>query len=129
MTVFTVKELLKYAIEGEHSVLAHTIYWSMTIQGITLTDDSRKLLDLPFDCDNISQLVQQNSLGMGQIKLYVVKVKADLFALSHSTLHVMPWKQVHIIVVYSTKKLTCIVDAERLLYKYMYLVEIESKLC
>lgn len=80
MTAITVKKLLEYAIEGEHRVLAHTIYWSMTTQGIALTNDSQKLLALPFDCDHISQLVQQNTLGMGQIKLFVVKVKVDLFA-------------------------------------------------
>ena len=123
MTAISVKELLEYAIEGEHSVLAHTIYWSMTTQGIAMKDDSQKLLDLPFDRDNISQLVQQNLLGMGQIKLYVVKVKADLFAFyfAHNALEASTH---HSRLFY--QKATCIVDAERSLYKYMYLVDIDK---
>ena len=78
--MITVKEILEYAVEGEHSVLAHIIFWGMTTQGISPEDDSNKLKDLEFDREAITALVKNNVLGMGQIKLFVVKVSAELFA-------------------------------------------------
>lgn len=125
MTAITVKELLEYAVEDEHIVLAHTIYWSMTTQGVTLDDDSQKLLDLPFEREEISQLVQSNILGMGQVKLYVVKVNSELFAFYFAK-NVLEASAHHSRLF--GHKVTNIVEAERLLYKHMYLVDIDKQM-
>lgn len=123
MTAITVKELLEYAVEGEHSVLAHTIFWSMTTQGISPDDDSEKLKDLPFDEEAISTLVQNNVLGMGQIKLFVVKVRAELFAFYFAR-NVLEANAHHTQLFF--QKPLSIVASERLLHKSMYLADLDK---
>ena len=123
MTVFTVKEMLEYAIEGEHSVLAHMIFWGMTTQGIAPEDDSNKLKDLDFDREAISALVINNVLGMGQIKLFVVKVNAELFAFYFAR-NVLEANAHHTQLFF--QKPLSIVETERLLHKSMYFANLDK---
>ena len=123
MTVITVREILEYAVEGEHSVLAHMIFWSMTTYGIAPEDDSNKLKELPFDREAISELVQKNVLGMGQIKLFVVKVSSELFAFYFAR-NVLEASSYHTRLFFQNP--TSIVEAERLLHKSMYLADLDK---
>lgn len=123
MTVFTVKEMLEYAIEGEHSVLAHMIFWGMTTQGIAPEDDSSKLKDLEFDREAVNALVKNNVFGMGQIKLFVVKVSAELFAFYFAR-NVLEAHSHHTQLFY--QKPLSLVEAERLLHKSMYLADLDK---
>lgn len=125
MTLISVKELLEYAVAGEHSVLAHTIFWGMTTQGISPEDDSEKLKTLPFDREAISALVQNNVLGMGQIKLYVVRVGAELFAFYFAR-NVLEASSHHTRLF--SQKPSTIVEAERLLHKHMYLADLDKSM-
>lgn len=123
MTVITVKEILEYAVEGEHSVLAHMIFWGMTTQGISPEDDSNKLKDLEFDREAITALVKNNVLGMGQIKLFVVKVSSELFAFYFAR-NVLEANAHHTRLF--SQKAASIVEAERLLHKSMYLADLDK---
>lgn len=125
MTIITVKELLEYAVEDEHSVLAHTIFWGMTTQGISPEDDSEKLKELEFDREAISALVKNNVLGMGQIKLYVVRVSTEQFAFYFAR-NALEASSHHTRLFF--QKPSTIVEAERLLHKYMYLADLDKNM-
>lgn len=79
--VTTVKELLDLAVECDMSGVAHHAWWAITQQGIKLQDDVDKLKNIPVDCEAIKELVSNNTLGIGRVKLFVVKApNSDLYA-------------------------------------------------
>ncbi|WP_431030034.1 hypothetical protein [Lysinibacillus sp. LZ02] len=80
MMLITVKDLLDYSIDQEYSMMAHICYWAITTQNVQLEDDSKVIDQLAFGRQAITQLMQQNVLGLGQIKLYVITVNKHLYA-------------------------------------------------
>lgn len=79
--VTTVKEVLDLAVECDMSGVAHHAWWAITQQGIKLQDDIEKLKSIPINHEAINQLVTNNALGIGRIKLFVIKAPgSDLYA-------------------------------------------------
>lgn len=71
--LITVKEILEYATEFELCWLAHQVYWAVSTKQIQLEDDSNKLLEVAYDDAAVREMTNRNVLGIGRIKLYVVK--------------------------------------------------------
>ncbi|MEK5332727.1 MULTISPECIES: hypothetical protein [unclassified Lysinibacillus] len=71
--LITVKEILEYATEFELSWFAHQVYWAVSTNQIQLEDDSNKLLEVAYDVAAVREMTNRNVLGIGRIKLYVVK--------------------------------------------------------
>ena len=125
MTGITVKDLLDFSIDHEYSMMAHICYWAITTQNIRPEYDSKVLDQLVFDKQAITQLMEQNVLGLGQIKLYVVTVSKSLYAfyfarngLEAASHHRRVFReQPHNVV-----------EAPRLLHKLMYLPSIDKEM-
>ncbi|WP_153722988.1 hypothetical protein [Sporosarcina cascadiensis] len=59
-------------------LVAHDIYWAMTRD---LIDPANAICSIPYDNEEVSRLEKENVLGLGSIKLYVIKTKTkDVFA-------------------------------------------------
>ncbi|WP_432702952.1 hypothetical protein [Lysinibacillus sphaericus] len=71
--LITVKEILEYATEFELCWFAHQVYWAVSTKQIQLEDDSNKLLKVAYDDAAVREMTNRNVLGIGRIKLYVVK--------------------------------------------------------
>lgn len=69
----TVKDVLDLAVECDMSMLAHHAYWAITQNVVTLQDSSDKLKSIPVDEQAVQTLIESNMLGIGCIKLFVVK--------------------------------------------------------
>lgn len=70
--IITVKEMFDYAMEFDMKRLAHQIFWAITADKVQLTDDSNRLLKIHFDTETVQNMTEQNVLGLGRVKLYVV---------------------------------------------------------
>ena len=75
----TVKEVLDLAVECDMSMVAHHIWWAMTKKGLALQDDIEKLKNMAVEQEVVQQLMASNILGIGRIKLFVVKC-VDVYA-------------------------------------------------
>lgn len=120
-SLITVQEMLNHAVQYDHVILAHQVYWAITTQNIALTADSNCLKELEYDTDKIQQMAAENLLCIGRIKLYVVssgKMYAFYFAkdaLEASMFHSKKFGE----------KVTQITEASRLLFKPMYLTDLD----
>ena len=81
MTTVTVKEVLDLAIECDMSLVAHHVWWAITEKGVTFQDDIEKLKNISVEQEMVKQLMASNILGIGLIKLFVVKcTDSDVYA-------------------------------------------------
>ncbi len=81
----SVQEVLQLAIEMDMVHLAHRIFWAI-VNGKVEVDEDSKLLDIiDYDDEAIAEMVAQNKLNIGKVKLYVAQTsKPDLFAFYYS---------------------------------------------
>lgn len=81
MNMATVKEVLDLAIEIELTGLAHRVFWAISNDLVTLNDPSERLDTLDYDEEVIAQMVEQNLLQIGKIKLYIIETQqSGIFA-------------------------------------------------
>ncbi|WP_313235545.1 hypothetical protein [Sporosarcina ureae] len=73
--MITVEELFDYALDTDMSLTAHSIFWAITKQEIGINEDSVKLKEIKFDQEAIQLSMKENTLRIGEIKLFVVKSK------------------------------------------------------
>lgn len=55
--------------------LAHRVYWAITQRVVSLDDNSDKLTMIQYDEMEIDNLTQRNMLGIGLVKLFVIKTQ------------------------------------------------------
>ncbi|PIC73683.1 hypothetical protein [Sporosarcina sp. P17b] len=77
--MITVKDMLEYAFEIDLSHLAHSIYWALMTNQITLQDDSEKLKGIEFDEAEVQRMMEQNILDIGKVKLFVMDTENDWY--------------------------------------------------
>lgn len=119
--LITVKEILEYATEFELTWFAHQVYWAVSTQQIQLEDDSNKLLEVAFDDAAVREMTNRNVLGIGRIKLYVVKSFGQFaFYFASDPLEVNMLHQALFGEVAGA-----ITQAHRLLTKVMYFVDFD----
>lgn len=81
----TVQEVLQLAIEMDMVHLAHRIFWAIGIGKVGVEEDLERLEAIDYDDETITEMVAQNKLSIGKIKLYVAQTtKPDLFAFYYS---------------------------------------------
>ncbi len=81
----TVQEVLQLAIEMDMVHLAHRIFWAIGNGKVGVGEDSKRLEAIDYDDETITEMVAQNKLSIGKIKLYVAQTtKPDLFAFYYS---------------------------------------------
>ena len=81
----SVQEVLQLAIEMDMIHLAHRIFWAIDNGKVKVEEDSKRLEAIDYDDETISEMVAQNKLNIGKIKLYVAQTtKPDLFAFYYS---------------------------------------------
>ena len=73
--MITVEELFDYAVDTDMSLTAHSIFWAITNQKICMDEDSKKLKEIKFDEEAIQRSMKENTLRIGEIKLFVVESK------------------------------------------------------
>lgn len=78
--MISVQELMAYCIDREYNLMAHTCFWAISTQGVSPEADSDLLKSMEFDQLAITELVKQNVLGLGQIKLFALQFKNNIFA-------------------------------------------------
>ena len=125
MTVITVKDLLDFSIEQEYNMMAHICYWAITTHQVGLEEDSTVLDQLTFDKGTIQQLMNQNVLGLGRIKLYVVTVNQSLYAFYFASNSLEAAS--HHKVMFREQPRN-IAEAPRLMHKLMYLSNIDKEM-
>lgn len=77
----TVKDVLDLAVECDMTMVAHHTYWAITQNAVTLQDSVDKLMSVPIDEQAVQSLIESNMLGIGRIKLFVVKtVEPNVYA-------------------------------------------------
>lgn len=119
--LITVKEILEYATEFELCWFAHQVYWAVSTKQIQLEDDSNKLLEVAYDDAAVLEMTNRNVLGMGRIKLYVVKSFGQYaFYFASDPLEVNMLHQVLFGEVAGA-----ITEAHRLLTKVMYFADFD----
>ncbi len=117
----TVKEVLEYATEFELCWFAHQVYWAVSTQQIQLEDDSSKLLEVVYDDVAVREMTDRNVLGIGRIKLYVVKSFAQYaFYFASDPLEV---NMLHRVLFGEVAE--AITEAHRLLTKVMYFADFD----
>ncbi|WP_303968821.1 hypothetical protein [Sporosarcina ureae] len=77
--MITVKDMLDYAFEIDLSHLAHSIYWALMTNQITLQDDSEELKGIEFDEAEVQRMMEQNILDIGKVKLFVMDTENDWY--------------------------------------------------
>lgn len=75
-----VAEIFEYCVANEHIASAHAIFWAISKGFVQTTDDSKKLNNITYDKVAISKLIQNNVLGLGTVKLYLVTCKNNWYA-------------------------------------------------
>ncbi|UED78388.1 hypothetical protein FH508_0013025 [Lysinibacillus sp. CD3-6] len=119
--LITVKEVLEYATEFELCWFAHQVYWAVSTKQIQLEDDSNKLLEVAYDDAAVREMTNRNVLGIGRIKLYVVKSFAQYaFYFASDSLEVNMLHQAIFGEVAGA-----ITEAHRLLTKVMYFADFD----
>lgn len=78
--MITVKDMLDYALEIDLSHLGHSIYWALMNQHIQLQDDSEHLKAIEFNETEVQQMMAQNLLDIGKVKLFVMDTENDWYA-------------------------------------------------
>ena len=73
--MITVEELFDYAVDTDMSLTAHSIFWAIANEKIRMNEDSKKLKEIKFDHEAIQQSMKDNTLRIGEIKLFVVESK------------------------------------------------------
>lgn len=77
----TVQEVLDLAIEIELVGLAHRVFWAISTNKVTVNDPSEKLDEIDYDEVAIAEMVAQNLLAIGKIKLYIIETfQPDIYA-------------------------------------------------
>lgn len=119
--LITVKEILEYATEFELCWFAHQVYWAVSTKQIQLEDDSNKLLEVAYDDVAVREMTNRNILGIGRIKLYVVKSFAQYaFYFASDPLEV---NMLHQVLFGEVPE--AITEAHRLLTKVMYFADFD----
>ena len=81
----SVQEVLQLAIEMDMVHLAHRTFWAIDNGKVRVEEDSKRLDAIDYDDETISEMVAQNTLNIGKIKLYVAQTtKPNLFAFYYS---------------------------------------------
>ena len=118
--MITVKELLEFSIENEFMMVAHATFWAVSNGIVSLADDSNKLKQSDIDRLAVEQMMQQNILGIGTVKLFVITCKNNWYAfyfaktsLEAATLHTQLYGQ----------RVEKIIEAQRLLHSTAHFVE------
>lgn len=79
--MITVKELFDGAVECDLKLVAHTIFWALSENVISLEDNADKLQEITLNKQAIQRIADQNILGIERIKLFVVQTNnPNLFA-------------------------------------------------
>ena len=110
-----VDELFEYSIANEHIATAHAIFWALSQNLVSQTDDSNKLKTLTYDKAAVEQLTKSNVLGLGTVKLYIVTCKNDWYAFYFAK-NVLELASLHRSLF--NQEPGKIVEARRLLHKY-----------
>ncbi|PIC63389.1 hypothetical protein CSV79_12185 [Sporosarcina sp. P13] len=77
----TVQDLFNYAVEFDLSHLAHSIFWALSHKKVRVEEDHEQLKKVNFDEVAIKQLMEDNLLGIGKVKLFVMETQEkDWFA-------------------------------------------------
>ena len=113
--MITVNELFEYSIENEHIATAHAIFWAISQEIVQQTDDSKNLNTITYDNAAIEQLIQNNVLGLGTIKLYLITCKNNWYAFYFAK-NVLELNNLHRSLF--NQDPGKIVEAKRLLHKY-----------
>lgn len=73
------------AIETDMLHLAHRVFWAVTNGKVQVGEDSKQLDAIDYDNEAISEMIAQNTLDLGKVKLYVAETKTtDVFAFYYS---------------------------------------------
>lgn len=81
----SVQEVLQLAIEMDMVHLAHRTFWAIVNGKVSVEDDSEQLEAIDYDDETISEMVAQNKLTIGKVKLYVAQTtKPEIFAFYYS---------------------------------------------
>ncbi len=71
----TVKEILQFAIETDMTQLAHRTFWAIQNQKVESTANSDILHVVEYDEEAIAEMIAQNWLSIGEVKLYVAETR------------------------------------------------------
>lgn len=81
----SVQEVFQLAIEIDMIHLAHRIFWAIGNGKVGGAEDSKRLEAIDYDDETILEMIAQNKLNIGKVKLYVAQTtKPDLFAFYYS---------------------------------------------
>ncbi len=81
----SVQEVFQLAIEMDMIHLAHRIFWAIANGKVRVEEDSERLDVIDYDDEIISEMVAQNKLNIGKIKLYVAQtIMPDRYAFYYS---------------------------------------------
>lgn len=81
----TVQEVLQLSIEVDMSELAHRIFWAISTDQVKVDEDSSSLDKITYDDEAITNMIKQNILNIGKIKLFVVETtNTNLYAFYYS---------------------------------------------
>ncbi|BBU40716.1 hypothetical protein APP_30080 [Aeribacillus pallidus] len=76
----TVRELYEESIRYEEKTLAHYILHLLQEGKVSLEDDADKIDFLQADHEKVAQMIQQNQLGLSDIKVFSLKYDEKIFA-------------------------------------------------
>ncbi|MEK4381149.1 hypothetical protein NSS70_04425 [Aeribacillus sp. FSL K6-2848] len=76
----TVRELYEESIRYEEKTLAHYILHLLQEGKVSLEDDADKIDFLQADHEKVAQMIQQNQLGLSDIKFFSLKYDEKIFA-------------------------------------------------
>ncbi len=81
----SVQEVLQLSIEVDMSELAHRIFWAISTDQVKVDEDSSSLNKITYDDIAITNMIKQNILKIGKIKLFVVETtNTNLYAFYYS---------------------------------------------
>jgi len=81
----TVGEILQLAIETDMRGLAHRVFWAISECNVSAEENSEILDNIDYDEEAIAQMITQNVLNIGKVKLFVVETtKPEVFAFYYS---------------------------------------------
>lgn len=77
--------MFQHTVETDMIPLAHHVFWAVETGVVQWSDDSDLLKQVTYDEAAIQQMIRQNVLGIGKIKLYAAETKTPaLYAFYYS---------------------------------------------
>ena len=123
----TVQEFMDFALEYDLALLAHGTYWSISKGKVSAGDNVQKMIDLertPEEDVEIENLVQQNFLGIGRIKLFVVQTRQPGWYAFYLAENVLDADGLHRDLFGETS--VHVTRSERLMIPYMYFADLDK---